>query len=168
MLLQRGPRVPCQSLNLCLSWCGVVVVMVGLLVELVRPWATHLHRLANPSTSLLYTHCLTVPHWAAFRALPIISSRESVSASSSPSERRRGLLAFSGPMPRHNRWRAVLNFVPSALAAQPSRSLRATQCFSCRSFQASESGARVRSLKPWLADQPHSSDTSALRQACRQ
>ena len=74
----------------------------------------------QPSTSLLYTHCLTVPHWAAFKALPIISSRESISASSSPSERRRGLLAFSGPMPRHNRWRTVLNFVPSALAAQPS------------------------------------------------
>ena len=74
----------------------------------------------QPSTSLFNTHCLTVRHWAAFRALPIISSRESISASSSPSERRRGVLAFSGPMPRHNRWRPVLNFVPSTLAAQPS------------------------------------------------
>ena len=115
MMLQRGPRVPCQRAEP--------------LPEPVRGSHGHgwppgracapLGNSPSPSSCPLGSHCLTVRHRAAFRALPIMSSRDKIAASSSLSERGTGVVAFSGPMPRHNTWMFVLSLVSSALAAQP-------------------------------------------------
>ena len=90
LMLQRGPRVPCQRAEP--------------LPEPVRGSHGHgwppgracapLGNSPSPSSCPLGSHCLTVRHRAAFRALPIVSSRDKMSASSSLSERGTASLPF--------------------------------------------------------------------------